>query len=370
MFSYLILTYLLSGLGIIFYLLGVRNRLSSQGQKNVLLCTVLGSLVIPLAFIYYYDFNPPKNIIHLQHKQLSQEIFTEFCPPEDMLDACYDLAQSDEKFCNCERFEKKNLLMYHSEPIYEVLWWQQNAFWRVFLVGLLLVSIFLLIKINYLKRLVKSSVIEPLKFNNETIFLLKNPKKLSVGSFFLLKKYIIWQDEINELNPQEKEAILWHELSHIHQRDTYIHIFTNMLQSIWIINPAFYFIRKELNRLSEYIADELAVVRTGNKKQYAQLLLKMETHRHSRHLQHFKESLLKQRIKHILKFSPPPQQFSPLNIAVITTILGVLSLTSNISFPLLSRQIDKLKVYQTLSEAHSNNGKSVFCGHCLLEEVE
>ena len=65
--------------------------------------------------------------------------------------------------------------------------------------------------------------------------------------------------------------------------------------------PLYYFFAKELERISEHIADELAVQKLGSTKTYASLLVKMKRKRNVALTHAFNNSQLKVRVEYLLQ---------------------------------------------------------------------
>ena len=370
MLSYLILTYILCLIGGVLYWGLVRERMSSYNQKTVLLSVFGLSLLMPLFFIQSTAFflSPQKaqeEAIYI----LEESVFIDFCPVGEVLEACYQQAVTSEQFCACDEIEKDNILMYQSSSFYDFLVWQQTAFWKILVAAAVLIFMVILANIVYLLFLIRNSRQESDELNGRKFTILYPNRPLSVGSFQLWNRYIIWQKELYDLEKEEKEAILWHELSHIYQKDTWIKILVNLFQAIWFLHPMYYLLRQDLERLSEYIADEWAVFQLGDARQYAALLLKMKTQQQSTdYIQPFNNGqLFKQRIKHILS---NPKSYRPsLNILNITFLATAFALISYYSLPVIDNQINKLQVYQTLSAHNHESGRTTFCKKCLQEEL-
>ncbi len=376
MLTYIILTYILCILGGGLYYLLLRERVSSSNQKTALLSVLGLSLLIPLFFVQSTAFVPKPAIEkHIETVKkdvyiLEESVFLDFCPTGEVLEACYQQAITSEDFCNCEDIEKENLLYYQESSIYNFLTWQETAFWKILGFAAVLTLLFLLGNLVFLLWLIAKSQKEERTIEGTQVIILHTHRPFSVASFRLIKRYIIWQEEMEHLSEKEQNAIIWHELAHIHQFDTWVKILVNLLQVLWFANPLYYLLRNDLDRLNEYIADEFAVQKWGNARSYAQLLFKMKTGKQVAVAQHFKRgSLLKERIKHILE-SNSKRNYRILNFINIVLIGLCFSLTSQYAHPIVDQQIDKLKVYQTLSKHNTETGKTTFCKVCMQKELE
>lgn len=379
MLTYIILTYLLCLIGGAFYWMVLRNRLSSINQKTAVLSVLFLSLIVPLFFVQTQSL-PNLQLSAAQEKHekevyiLEESVYIDFCPVGEVLETCYQQAVTSNDFCNCEEIAKENLLVYQESSFYNFLSWQETAFWKIlFYVGLA-IGLFVLINVLYLQYLIFKSKKETRYFDGKKYTILHPHRDLSVASFRLINRYIIWQDEMDGLSKDEQNAILWHETAHIHHFDTWIKIFVNLLQVLWLINPAYYFLRKDLDRLSEYIADEWAVNKTGNARQYANLLFKIKSIEQLHLAQRFnKSSLLKQRIQHILNELPQRSNTRTYSLAGLINVLLIavcFSLMTQQVSPRIDSQIDKLKIYQTLSKHNGETGRTTFCKVCMEEELK
>jgi beta-lactamase regulating signal transducer with metallopeptidase domain len=75
---------------------------------------------------------------------------------------------------------------------------------------------------------------------------------------FSFLKYIFWNKNI-DIESVAGQQIFKHEVAHVQQKHTYDKLFINTLLIFFWANPFFWFIRKELNMIHEFIADKKAV---------------------------------------------------------------------------------------------------------------
>ncbi|MDN3690391.1 M56 family metallopeptidase [Cyclobacterium jeungdonense] len=112
----------------------------------------------------------------------------------------------------------------------------------------------------------------------QTVYILK-------GNYFKVPTYgmapvfsffdkIFWEDN-PQLQLQEKEQILEHELEHVRQRHTYDVLYYQVLSILFWFNPMIHLMRMALIDLHEYQADARVLQRTENKLSYAQLIARM-----------------------------------------------------------------------------------------------
>ncbi len=363
MISFLLLTYVLSLAGLIFYTLFIRNRLSLKGQKVALLSLLGGCFIIPIGVMSWQNYQIQ------QQPQLQQEMFIElcssYCPSEEQINACYEIALNEEHFCNCVEVKKENLIVYQKNSYFDFFISNRFLFRNVLLISGLLFFFFFLLKLWSLHLLTRKSFKRKINVDGQTFYLLIPPSKIPVSSFRLFNKYIIWDEQLDSLNAEEQKAVIKHELAHINNYDTWLKILENILMVVWFLNPVFYLLKKELYQLSEFIADEFALKHSRDKRFYANLLVKLKKQENLSIAHAFTGGVLKARIKRILD-EPVIQR----KHAVLWSLSGVVMyamLTVNI-LPGLQHEFSKIEIYQDIQEAYSSSGKTVYCKHCLVKD--
>ena len=372
MISYLLLTYTLSVVGALLYYGFARKNTRPQLLKALLLSIVVLSFALP-PIISSFMVEEEKVCLH-KNEYVSETVYYNFCPsPGEEMDMCLDIAMQEEHFCECSAIEADNLLMYKAEPLYDfwVLYggWITNILKSIALFMLLLIFT----KVAYLYRIITQSKQKELLLEGKTYTLLFPNKPLAVGSFRLWKEYIIWQPELDYLTETERMGVLWHEISHLRQRDTWLKISFQFLQLIWWLNPVFYYFNRELDKLNEFIADDFAVQKVGNPQFYATLLVKMKRYQNLSMVHHFKTSNphpLKVRVMHLLNQTPVRNSFKYLAAIFIALTISLLSFTAYFVIPSIDKQMDKVTVYQELLIKQQESGKSIFCKNCLLKDLK
>lgn len=374
---YIIISYLLASVSALAYTLFIKNKYSAIFQKNTLLVFISISLLMPLLYIQNFNIETYLHIpaTHTAHSPapVAEWVYNDFCPSQEQADLCYDVAIHETNFCHCTPLLKENIVLFKPNPQYEYFLTLQPYIYFVFKALLVFFSIILLLKIIYLQYIIKTSTKKSIKINQKKYTLLSSPKNYSFGSFQLFfTPYIIWQKNA-PLQLAEKKATLWHEISHLQQKDTFIKIALHFIQILWCLNPAFYFFKNEITRLSEHIADDCAVAHIKNNKAlYAQLLLKMNQFYGNKKQYTLYASLtehpIKQRIKYIFA---PPTPYKKLNAAAITLIL-ILNTCAVFytAYYFLHTQADKIKAYETLLHAQQQSGgnRTLFCKHCIAND--
>ncbi|OPB98999.1 peptidase m56 blar1 [Elizabethkingia meningoseptica] len=116
-------------------------------------------------------------------------------------------------------------------------------------------------------------------------------------SFF---KNLFWKSSI-EIESDLGKQILKHEMVHIEQKHSWDKLFVEFVQAIFWFNPIFYWIKKELFLIHEYLADKKAV-KQNDTKAFAQMLLASNfSGTHLPATSPFLSSNLKKRLKMITK---------------------------------------------------------------------
>ena len=145
---------------------------------------------------------------------------------------------------------------------------QSFDFWRVGIAILAFVSLFLILKITIglfriskLRKEFPKETLEGITFYNTNL-------QDAPFSFF---KNLFWKNSIL-INSDLGKQILKHEMVHIEQKHSIDKLFIQIVQSVFWFNPIFYFIKKEINLIHEYLADHKAV-KQSDTRAFAQMLL-------------------------------------------------------------------------------------------------
>jgi len=131
-----------------------------------------------------------------------------------------------------------------------------------------LVSVFFLAKIIYGLAKIQQFKKQFSKENFGGINFYQTNLQEAPFSFF---RNLFWKDSIH-LQSDLGRQILKHEMVHIEQKHSWDNIFTEIATSLFWFNPFFYFIKKEINLIHEYLADKKAV-QNSDTKAFAQMLL-------------------------------------------------------------------------------------------------
>lgn len=365
MYAYLLETYLLSILAALLYGCFVRPFAAPRYRKYALLLLIALSMSLPLIIDNWATQEGEPTCLH-QHP-VTEIVCVDYCPHPEELPVCYEIALLQERFCDCTAVSKENLLVFRQNHWYDLCLWA-SAWCGAFLLPLAIVAIGLcLLRIAYLVYLVCRSRRQTLSLQGKTYTLLHPPRPLAVGSFKLWHNYIIWQRELDDLPPAEREVVLWHEIAHLEQRDTWLKILLGCLQPIWAVNPAYYFFQRELGHLCEEIADQFTLRRINhNVSLYVSVLLKLKSPTFAFAAQHFGAGALKKRV---LSMTQRPQHYNKISSLGVIVLAVLLYYAAQAIQPRLAQEVDKMRVYQTLAQDNQSSGRSLFCKHCLLEKL-
>jgi len=362
----LLISYLLSGIGYVIYASFIKNKVSLKAQKYSLYFMLAGCFVIPFGVHSYLN----ANLAEVKSATLVQEEFVQvcdsFCPDEEEINHCYEVAITTSDFCNCASVEKENLIVYHSNTYYNFFTYNVETMRQILVVTGVLLALVLLVKIICLRYIVFISKKRKITIDGKNYIILEPEIDMPVASFRLFKKYIIWESDLDQYTQQEQTAILYHEIAHIKNFDTWWKIIEQVLFTIWFINPIYYLVRYDFKKLTEFIADEYAVQQIKDKKLYASLLLKMQkqytlplTQAYSANSS---KNLLKARIKNIILQPTFKRGYIEFGIGLLLCLYVFISSSA---FNFINYECKKLEVYQTLSDQHFNTGKTVFCKQCI-----
>lgn len=206
-----------------YYLLFLRDKTFHHYNRFYLLGTMVLSLLLPLLKVEYFTIETDSRILLL-------------------------------------------LNQFNQNSVQEV----ENSFnfWDFGALILGIVSFFLLakltlglVKIHQLKKEFPKESIEGITFYNTNLH-------DAPFSFF---RNLFWKKSIL-INSDLGKQILKHEMVHIEQKHSFDKLFVQIIQSLFWFNPIFYFIKKEITLIHEYLADKKAV-KNADTRAFAQMLL-------------------------------------------------------------------------------------------------
>lgn len=212
----------------------------------------------------------------------------------------------------------------------------------VMILIMLLVSALLLLRFALAVIKIKKLIIKnPVKKWNDINFVFTNAK----GTPFSFFKYIFWNDQIN-INSTVGDQILKHELAHVYEKHSIDKLFLSLAVIVNWYNPFLWLIRKELNMIHEFIADEKAI-NNGDTSAFAAMLLETAYPAHSSMLiNSFFHSPIKRRL--LMITSSKKTSFTYLRRIVILPLLAFTCLLFAFTFKKdrLSQNVANTNSYQ------------------------
>lgn len=207
-----------------YYLLMLKHKTFHQYNRFYLLSAVVVSLFLPLLKVSYFTV----------------EVNADFYP----------------------LFEKINSFNHPQKNTNDLFYFE------LIILGFGLVAIFLLarflygiLKIRSFRRNFPKQKMNGISFYQTNL----------VNAPFSFFRNLFWKDSIL-LNSDLGRQILKHEMVHIEQKHTHDKIFMELATGIFWFNPVFWFIKKEINLIHEYLADKKAL-ENSDTKAFAQMLL-------------------------------------------------------------------------------------------------
>ncbi len=151
----------------------------------------------------------------------------------------------------------------HKSWPYLAFSWQNIAL-SLYALIVIIILFALLRSISYVLKLSR-------KYKYEKISQIKFYHTPEPGTPFSFLNNIFWNDKI-DMNSQKGIQILRHELYHVKQKHTADILFIELICAASWFNPFFYFIKRELKAVHEFLADQYAASVTSN-HDYAELLV-------------------------------------------------------------------------------------------------
>ena len=135
---------------------------------------------------------------------------------------------------------------------------------------------------------------------------------------------------VNNLSPEQLEAILLHELAHIRRNDYLLNIFQSIVETILFFNPFVWWISRNIRLEREHCCDDLVIAGTVQPMHYAKALVALEEYRitanpmamaaaHDKHL-------LLHRIKRIMEMKTKNLNYSQRFLALLIILTGLVSI--------------------------------------------
>ena len=281
LFIYILKAILVSGILLGYYWIGLRNTRFHYYNRFYLVGAVLLSLVLPLLDLQWFSFSTPES-----------------APVQQVVQFIY---QSKE-----------------ITPEQQGLTWDQVLVLSLALVSASLLILFVVgvVKVYLLKSKGKVTVMERFDF-------IETALDEAPFSFF---RNLFWREDL-PVQDETGQRMLKHELTHIEQYHSYDKLFVAFTTYLFWMNPFYWIIRKELEVVHEFIADEEAVA-GEDAAVLAEMLLKAHYHSNSLSIgQSFFYSSIKRRI--IMLTSSKKVSYSyARRLLILPVAIGVLVLLS------------------------------------------
>ncbi|TWT38555.1 M56 family metallopeptidase [Blastopirellula retiformator] len=147
---------------------------------------------------------------------------------------------------------------------------------------------------------------------------------------------------LTELSPDVLEAVIAHELAHIRRGDLWINAAQRVIEALFFYHPAVWCISRQVRVEREFCCDEMAILATGRRVQYAQSLELVAR----RQLEPAAAVLatpflgdrtmnLLNRVRHALGIAPGPEsaRLLPVGIALVVVPVGLWVAVAMLSSP-------------------------------------
>ncbi|MBT33913.1 MAG: hypothetical protein CMO01_29980 [Thalassobius sp.] len=183
-----------------------------------------------------------------------------------LLEIDMDLAHyfpEEEHFSDIWVHSQENVIPQQNDKSFSI--WQLVIF--AYLIGFLFSLLKLLIAFAQIYQLIKENPKEK-KEGYVHVKVLKNIAPCSFGKWVFLSEHL-----------ENKQAILQHELAHIRDRHTADVILLEVYAVFFWFNPVTYFIKKSINQIHEFIADNNTA--DLDKRTYAELILQQSVSKSS-----------------------------------------------------------------------------------------
>ena len=281
LFIYILKAILVSGILLGYYWIGLRNTRFHYYNRFYLVVTVLLSLVLPLLDLQWFSFST-----------------TESAPVQQVVEFIY---------------QSEGII-----PENQGLSWDQILVLSLSLISAILLVLFVIgvLKVYLLKSKGKVTVMERFDF-------IETALDEAPFSFF---RNLFWREGL-PVHDETGQRMLKHELTHIEQYHSYDKLFVAFTTYLFWMNPFYWLIRKELEVVHEFIADEEAVA-GEDAAALAEMLLKAHYHSNSLSVgQSFFYSSIKRRI--IMLTSSKKVSYSYVRrILVLPVALAIVALLS------------------------------------------
>jgi hypothetical protein len=264
--SYLIRSALVSGLMLGYYHLALRNRRSHSFNRAWLVTTLVAGVVLPFVRVGWLTWHAAaRDVVVLNTARVHPAAGPAFSAPAIALAVCAAVSIA-----------------------------------LLAILGLRIYRIYLLKRSRPVQRIGGCMLIE-IRDRRAPFSFLKN---------------LFWQEGADIHDPVQRK-ILDHELAHIRGGHTYDNLFAQTLAAVIWMNPFNWLIRRELQMVHEFIADDASVA-AGDTETFALMLLRAyDDGRYLDPSHHFIHSPIKRRLRMISSSKPPSGLWKALALPVL-----------------------------------------------------
>ncbi|HLY71189.1 MAG TPA: M56 family metallopeptidase [Puia sp.] len=215
-----------------YYWFALRNKQFHLYNRFYLIVAVLTSIILPCINICLLDMNPTgtAKILHV---------------------------------ISVGSWQDAVIITPHHPKLFSLLSWQNLLYAFYNIVSLFLILI-LAKNMRYVFQITKKYKWK--KIDDIKLFYTREPR--SPFSFF---NYIFWNEEL-DISDKGGNIILRHEIYHVRKKHSIDILFLELFKCIFWFNPFFFLIKKEINVIHEFLADEY-VTSGFDKYSYAELLV-------------------------------------------------------------------------------------------------
>jgi hypothetical protein len=257
---YLLKVVICSGLLFFYYHIALRNKLFHQWNRFYLLAAIVLSLVVPCV---QFNIETARNEKELASIRLLDVVYTADEYIADINTKQPDISSNGQ--------------------------WSTIAYCMVSIA----VLIFFILALLRIRSIVRSHSVMPI----DDIKFVNTEEKNAPFSFL---NYVFWNKQI-ELDSPSGEHIFKHELVHVREKHSLDKLFIQLVLVVYWANPFFWFIRRELKMIHEFIADKKSVGHS-DAHVFATMILQSSYPSHFNHLTNqFFQSSIKRRLTMLTK---------------------------------------------------------------------
>ncbi|RYY44027.1 MAG: N-acetylmuramoyl-L-alanine amidase, partial [Chitinophagaceae bacterium] len=201
---------------------------------------------------------------------------------------------------------------------------------------------------------------------NDIVFVQSDAK----GTPFSFFKFIFWNKSI-DINSPTGQKIFAHELAHVRENHSADKLYINLLLIVFWINPIFWFIKKELNLIHEFIADRKAVA-DNDAGALADMIVQAAYPQHAYLLtSHFFYSPIKRRLKMLTKYNNPKAGYfyRVLALPVVLFLVAAFTIKAKSGINEILNPAEKITVVIDAGHGGMDAGASAMDGSISEKEL-